>query len=173
MSQGDYEKFKEDSIAAMATVTDPNDEEQVNNALLAKGIYGYPKANPQINVISATKIGEIFGGGNEALVIGSPHINVNMEQGHIAAKYVDESYSQFTQGAHEVTDHGTTYTYYVSGYEAAEGSTYGKAVLAVGTIDNIFGGGDQATIDGDTYVELGTGTHLNAENVLVPINTYD
>ena len=169
----DYEKFKEDSIAAMATVTDPNDEEQVKNALLAKGIYGYPKANPQINVISATKIGEIFGGGNQALVIGSPHINVNMEQGYIAAKYVDESYSQFTQGAHEVTDHGTTYTYYVSGYEAAEGSTYGKAVLAVGTIDNIFGGGDQATIDGDTYVELGTGTHLNAENVLVPINTYD
>ncbi len=169
----DYEKFREDSIAAMATVTDPNDEEQVKNALLAKGIYGYPKANPQINVISATKIGEIFGGGNEALVIGSPHINVNMEQGHIAAKYVDESYSQFTQGAHEVTDHETTYTYYVSGYEAAEGSTHGKAVLAVGTIDNIFGGGDQATIDGDTYVELGTGTHLNAENVLVPINTYD
>ena len=148
-----YDKFKTDSIAAMATVTHPDNEDEVNAAMTAADLYGYPKAHPQIDIISATKIGAIYGGGEKAVLIGTPHINVNMEEGHITAKYVDENPSKFALGTHTVSDTHGDYTFVVRGLEN------GKAILGVGTIDNIYGGGDQAVVDGDTHIEIGTGMH--------------
>ena len=39
--------------------------------------------DPRINVISATSIGNIFGGGYQAKLVGNPHINVNMTTGFV------------------------------------------------------------------------------------------
>ena len=103
-----------------------------------------PKANPRINVISATYIGNIFGGGYQAKLVGDPHINVNMEPGRILASYHPE--------VGDKTDYsGQTYT-----VESIEESS-GDGILSTGTIGNIYGGGNLADIVGDTYVEIGTG----------------
>ncbi len=157
-------KFETDRTAALTGV-DLSNEEAVNNALLDAGLYGFPKADPAIHVISATRIGNIYGGGNAAKVIGSPHINVNMEEGHVEAKYVTENADAFSEGLHEVTDNGSDCSYFVKGHDN------GRAVLAIGTIGNIFGGGNMAEVDGNTHVEIGTGTqhdNTGAEVTITP-----
>ena len=159
------------------TDVDKTDENAVKDALLRAGLYGLPKEHPQINIISATKIGNVFGGGFQANVIGNPHVNVNMEEGFVAAKFVDEKPTDFSAGEHTLMDKGvaTSYKYFVNRLEAEAGSTNGKAILAIGTIGNIYGGGEQAEIDGDTHVEIGTGTHhekVNGTEVLVPLSPY-
>ena len=92
--------------------------------------------DPRINVISATRIDNIFGGGYQAKLVGNPHINVNMEKGKISENYRD------------------TYT----GTPEIDGS----GNLPIGTIGNIYGGGNMADIVGDTYVEIGTGTWVTS-----------
>ena len=111
--------------------------------------------DPQINIISATKIGKIYGGGYQAKVVGSPSINVNMEEGFVAAKYVTDHPSDFTVDHHSVTDHGMDCSYDVVRQED------GKAILKTGTIGTIYGGGCQGDIQGNTSVEIGTGEWLN------------
>ena len=113
--------------------------------------------DPRINVISATKIGAIYGGGYQGLLVGNPHINVNMEKGRVLAEYANKAgdESKFTVDTHTTTD-GETYT--------VESHDTGKdAILAIGTIGNIYGGGNDANVDGNTYVEIGTGQWLNNE----------
>lgn len=163
-------KFEEDKSRALSVPgVDLSDEQAVNKALLDAGLFGFPKDDPVINVISATRIGNIYGGGNDAQVIGSPHINVNMEEGFVAAKYVDEKSADFTKGKHEVTDHGVDCSYYVDRLEPTAGSTNGKAILRIGTIGTIYGGGNLAQVDGDTHIEIGTGMHHNNEGNLVAL----
>ena len=113
--------------------------------------------DPRINVISATKIGAIFGGGFQGLLVGNPHINVNMEKGRVLAEYANKAgdESKFTVDTHTTTD-GETYT--VESHETGK-----DAILAIGTIGNIYGGGNDANVDGNTYVEIGTGQWLNNE----------
>ena len=101
------------------------------------GALATPSRDPQINIISATKIGKIYGGGYMAELIGSPHINVNMTRGVIAQEYA----SNFP----DLTD------------TDSEGNKY----LPIGTIGTIYGGGNKGDIYGDTYVEIGTGEWLN------------
>ena len=101
------------------------------------GALATPSRDPQINIISATKIGKIYGGGYQADLIGSPHINVNMTRGVITQKYAS-SYTELNE-----TD--------------GEGNRY----LPIGTIGTIFGGGNRGDVYGDTYVEIGTGEWLN------------
>ena len=109
-------------------------------------------ADPRINVISATYIGNIFGGGYQAKLVGNPHINVNMEPGRILAKFNP------TVGDHE------DYSHQAYKVESIEEGT-GDGILPVGTIGNIYGGGNLADIVGNTYVEIGTGkwVKLDAE----------
>ena len=92
--------------------------------------------DPRINVISATYIGNIFGGGYQAKLVGNPHINVNMENGKISEDY-RSSYS----GTPAIDESGN---------------------LPIGSIGNIYGGGNLADIVGDTYVEIGTGTWVTS-----------
>ena len=109
-----------------------------------------PRPDPRINVVSATYIGNIFGGGYKAKLVGNPHINVNMEPGRIKASYSP------TVGEH--TDY-SNHTYDVQSIE--EGT--GDGILPIGTIGNIYGGGNLADIVGDTYVEIGTGKWVKLE----------
>ena len=122
-----------------------------------------PKADPRINVISATRIDNIFGGGYQAKLVGSPHINVNMEPGRILAKYVKEDFV----GEHKDTDGNVLWT--GDHIVTEDGPEKGDGILAIGTIGNVYGGGNMADIVGDTYVEIGTGTEHNDAGELVAI----
>ena len=106
------------------------------------GALATPSRDPQINIISATKIGKIYGGGYAADLIGSPHINVNMTTGRIREKYASE-YPNSTYG-----------------YITVEDAAHNK-IIPVGVIGTIFGGGNKGDIYGDTFVEIGTGEWLN------------
>ena len=114
------------------------------------------RRDPQINIISATRIDTIYGGGYQAKLIGSPSINVNMENGFVAANYVKKKPADFTIERHEATDHGMDCSYTVEKHDDD-----GKAILAIGSIGNIYGGGFKGDVQGDTRVEIGTGEWLS------------
>ena len=113
-----------------------------------------PYKNPRINVISASKIGTIYGGGYLAKVVGSPHINVNMEQGKVRNVASDYASGQ-DYTVHEIET--------ITNPLDENDKTY-NAILEIGKIGTIFGGGNQADVIGDTYVEIGTGTWHNGVN---------
>ncbi|MCR5535481.1 MAG: hypothetical protein K6F47_09975, partial [Bacteroidaceae bacterium] len=158
--------YQKDNEGKLVTVPDPNlkDEQGIaikNRIPLKAGDTGAlttPHRDPQINIISATKIGTIYGGGDRALVIGSPHINVNMTRGKITANYANNEGATptikdaFTEGVHGTGDNQYTVESIVAG---------GDANLAIGKIGTIFGGGNEADVIGNTYVDIGTGKWLN------------
>ena len=93
--------------------------------------------DPQVNVRSFTSIGNIYGGGygETAVMVGSPHVNINVTEGKYAA----------------------------NGYEGTEKTIDGHQVIIpphvegkIGAIQNVYGGGYGAKVDGDTYVNIGT-----------------
>ena len=109
-----------------------------------------PRRDPRIMVVSATRIDSIFGGGYKALVVGNPHVNVNMEKGIIVEEYKENA----------------------AGIEGAvEDTKTHNMILPIGTIGNIYGGGNEAEIDGSTFVEIGTGYWHNQDGVLETIST--
>ena len=111
------------------------------------------KNYPQVNVISATSIGKVFGGGlgNTAVVTGNPHVNINMQKGSVNGDYV------YVDGKSPAE-----YASYASGYEESAGvPRVFPYKLALGTIGIVFGGGNAANVVGDTYVNIGDGTFIN------------
>ena len=125
-------------------ITDKEGHQLTQRRPLKKGDTGAlatPSRDPQINIISATKIGKIYGGGYAADLIGSPHINVNMTTGRIREKYASE--------------------YPNAKYNYITATDAGNKIIPVGVIGTIFGGGNKGDIYGDTYVEIGTGEWLN------------
>ena len=166
------EDYDRDLAAAMATISeaDKDNETVKNNALIEAGLFGFPKASPRINIISATKIGEVYGGGYNSVVVGNPTINVNMEEGQVLKEYVDKHPEDFTVDTHTLTtkyheggiDVEREDDYAVVG-SVAEGLAAGNAILKVGTIGTIFGGGNEADVLGNTTVEIGTGSWFNYE----------
>ena len=88
----------------------------------------YYRNFPKINVISATSIGNVYGGGDEAKVIGNPVINIMQSKGR-----------KDTDGDGFINDAG--------GYAVADN---------LGTIGNIYGGGNNADIDGNVTVNIAT-----------------
>ena len=143
--------------------------------LASKGI---PYNSPRINVISATSISNIFGGGYQAKVVGDPHVNVNMEPGYVTVRKREKT-SDDNPGDGYIYQEGDKYYVYKTGagvyYHAPNDGNYNELTqvegagnenrfthtLALGSIGNIYGGGNLADIDGDTYVEIGTGEWLN------------
>ena len=153
------EKYLSDSTAVVTSVVYPGgatEEEKAQlrkDALILAGLYGLPYADPIVNVISATYIGTVYGGGYRATVVGSPHVNVNMETGKVVAKYAnkdDAALAAFSVGVHASDKEGVNYT--VESHPDA-----GDATLAIGKIGDVFGGGNEADIIGNTYVNIGTG----------------
>ena len=111
------------------------------------------KNYPQVNVISATSVGKVFGGGlgNTAVVTGNPHVNINMQKGSVNGEYTyvaGKSPAEFAS--------------YASGYEESAGvPRVFPYKLELGTIGTVFGGGNAANVVGDTYVNIGDGTFIN------------
>ena len=188
--------------------------DNVTNKLIPLTSGENPKNDPCINVISATSIGDIYGGGYQAAVVGTPHINVNMKAGRVEvvntavtgdpvwkdnegkgdtyssdivtdeiSYYVSDNGLRVDVERREKTssdvlpDDSGDYVETVSGtdyvYQDDTGTFYKVnavlsktkhwAALNLGTIDNIYGGGNQAEVIGDTHVEIGTGTHYNMD----------
>ena len=142
-------KKKNDGTYETITETDPTDNTKTIESRIPlqagdEGALATPHRDPYINIISATEIGTIYGGGDQALVVGSPHVNVNMQEGIILEEYAKklEGYSSLT------VDNG--------GRDAD-----GNKILPIGTIGAIFGGGHLASVIGNTYVDIGTGSWYN------------
>ena len=122
--------------------------------------------DPRINVISATSIGNIFGGGYQAKLVGNPHINVNMTTGFVKVtktlkagttdEYIYKDVAGNEYAAEKVSEVS-------SDLSDSEAKSY-IATTDLGTIGNIYGGGNMADIIGDTYVEIGTGTWVTSWN---------
>lgn len=152
------EKYLADSTAVIGRVVYPSgatEEEQAQirkDSLILAGLYGLPYASPIVNVISATSIGAIYGGGYQATVVGSPHVNINMETGKIVAKYANKDAEALT--AFDVGEHTDANG---DKYKVVSHPDAGDAILAIGKIGNVFGGGNEADIIGNTYVNIGTG----------------
>lgn len=109
--------------------------------------------DPQVNVRSFTSIGSIYGGGygETAVMVGNPHVNINVTEGKHADKVATDA-SDPDYGVYDAT-----------GYKGAEKTIDGHLVIIpphvkgkIGAIQNVYGGGYGAKVDGDTYVEIGT-----------------
>jgi len=114
-------------------------------------VYGYdsddkPKetgtrlyADPQVNVMSFTSIGNIYGGGygSGATMVGNPTVNINEAYGRW---YNDEEKSVVGENAK------------TSGNYPIPSHAKGK----MGAINNVFGGGNAAKVIGNTTVNIGT-----------------
>ena len=191
-----------------------------------------PANDPIINVISASYIGNIYGGGYQAALVGNPYVNVNMKAGRVevvnkgtegspvwkdnegkasTAQVTTTTYPAdvvYDEKSYNISDNGlrvdvdrlemTTaleadLTTQLSGTseneadykETEDAKTYvyqditGKfhkvstiikrdrhwAALDLGFINNsVYGGGNEADIIGNTYVEIGTGEWITSWN---------
>ena len=131
-------------------------------------VYGYnddrtPKTSgdkvypdPVVNVKSFTSIGNIYGGGygETAVMYGDPTVNVNVVEGEWKDKVANES----------DTDYNTPgYMYDATGYKGTTKEIGGENVVIpphgkgkIGVINNVFGGGNAAPVEGSTHVNIGT-----------------
>ena len=94
--------------------------------------------DPQVNVMSFTSIGNIYGGGfgGGATMVGNPTVNVNVAYG----RYYNDDSSVVGENA-ETPNH-----YPIPSH--AKGK--------MGAINNVFGGGNAAKVVGDTHVNIAT-----------------
>ena len=98
---------------------------------------GSKNAAPTVNIISFSHIGKVFGGGYgaEAVITGDPVVNIQQ----IPGTYDPENSTADSEGYYNLN----------SGNK-------------LGTIDTVFGGGNAANINGNTYVNIGTvGTNVH------------
>ena len=122
-------------------------------------------ADPQVNVISATSIGTIYGGGYgaTATMVGNPHVNINMTQGTIDGKYsyqAEKSDPRYNESADGYSYKDASNNKLVLTSTEATASNYPKA-LKLGSVGTVFGGGNAAEVKGNTFVCIGTGEWLN------------
>ena len=134
--------------------------------LAAYSVYGYdddgtPKTtgtsrskDPEVNVKSFTSIGSIFGGGfgEGALMVGSPTVSIN-EVADAESEAQNKSYTEEAVTKYYSDYPGATMT--IAGHEVILPShVKGK----MGSVYNVFGGGNAAKVMGNTTVNIGTMT---------------
>ena len=132
-NQAGYSKYGyklDEEGETMIPIEDPNDPE----ALKDDDIYD----DPQVNVMSFTSIGNVYGGGygEGATMVGNPTVNINEAYG----KYYNEDVSVVGENAK------TPNNYPIPSH--AKGK--------MGAISNVFGGGNAAKVIGNTTVNIGT-----------------
>ena len=156
-----YEKNDDDTYKIKEGATDEEGNAIQERIPLTSG--DNPKKDPRINVISATRIDNIYGGGYKAKVVGNPHINVNMKPGRVDVDKVEKPEGSGTYVYEDIDGH----EYSADNVETVEisGKTKYYGILPLGTVGNIYGGGNEADIVGNTYVEIGTGMWLNGDDV--------
>ena len=116
-------------------------------------------ANPQVNVRAFTSIGNIFGGGygEEAVMYGSPTVNINEVLNHSAdaTSYSGNAYSGETLNyVNDMLVIGALPEGAVPYMVTLPAHEDGK----IGAIGNVYGGGNAAEVHGDTNLNIGTTT---------------
>ena len=113
--------------------------------------------SPLVNIISATSIGKVYGGGLDASVEGTPTIKINMEPGTFAADIDTDNDGEADDDDDAI---GTIGTVFGGGYN---GDIIGNTRVEVGTdpskkariTNSVFGGGENADVIGKTDVIIG------------------
>lgn len=97
--------------------------------------------DPVVNVKSFTSIGNVFGGGygSTATMVGNPTVNINVAMGDKATH--SEATIEENAKSHE-GENGFPIPSHVSG--------------KIGAINNVYGGGNEAMVKGNTQVNIGT-----------------
>ncbi len=110
-----------------------------------------PYAQPELNIISCTSIGRVFGGGygEDAAMYADPVVNINMIPGSKATLIDRDGNGQQDNNAHYLGEIGGGYSYF--------DETENKTIQVEG---GVFGGGNQATVYGNTTVNIGTETEV-------------
>jgi hypothetical protein len=108
------------------------------------------KPGPTVNVKSFTSIGEVYGGGfgAPATVTGDTHVNINevILSNTDTGQTTDYSKQGFTV-TDAIRQAVTSATLYPRPADTTNGS--------IGVIGNIYGGGNEAQVIGNTYVNIG------------------
>ena len=128
-------KILKPRTAEMHAITDPTAEgykAPVTNPT-TDATHTFPYAQPELNIISCTYIGEVFGGGlgAPATMYANPSVNINMVAGEYAATAVPAMMEEKGLPNTENTNH-------------------------LGIIGNVYGGGQEASVIGETHVNIGT-----------------
>ena len=111
---------------------------------------GYPIPSHAKGAIGA--INEVFGGGNEAAVIGNPTVNIGTEAGEEEYVAVEVKAGDNVSGYY--TRNEASYT--AASGTAVDGTTYYlKTHKAADIRGNVFGGGNNAPVTGNTNVVIG------------------
>ena len=112
-----------------------------------------PFDDPTINIKSFTSIGNVYGGGLgvEAVMVGSPHVNINVGYGD----YNDADIGVYAGDTMQVDNaDGTTTDVILPAHKKGD----------IGSIYTVYGGGNAADVIGDTYVNIGTETQVHLES---------
>ena len=134
---------------------------------------------PTLNVRSFTSIGEVYGGGygETAIVTGDPYVNINVCDG---MDYRNNA-SLVSTVAEEIANRATiTFTEYVIENGQLKLDDDGNRIPVektvslnmptrtglVGAINKVFGGGNAAKVDGNTYVAIGTSSYEEVVSVI-------
>ncbi|MBQ9652281.1 MAG: hypothetical protein IJV13_08765, partial [Prevotella sp.] len=138
-----------------------NVEETGCNPVVIGELYGcgnaaaYSGNNPTVNVISCTRIGSVFGGGYgaEAVVTGNPAVNVRQVPGRWAARIDANADGNPDNNAQQL---GTITNVFGGGNAAMVDGNTNVSVTSANISGNVYGGGNNAEVTGNTNVVIGT-----------------
>ena len=158
--------------SAMHAITDPSATGYVaplTNPSNTDNKHPFPYAQPVLNVISATSIGKVFGGGlgEGAVMHADPIVNINMIKGTATGSLttlgaIGDVYGGGNAAAvsgNTTVNIGTETTVQLHELINADG-TYqmsdAQTVEGAHITGNVFGGGNKADVTGNTYVNICT-----------------
>lgn len=114
-----------------------------------------PYGDPDVNLISFTRIGKVFGAGygETAVLYGSSNVNVNPIKGKFAGSTVAPPYILDGKDKRVKLSDASTLPYKIT-----RGEGTGNIVIPneAGSIGDIFGGGNAGAVYGNTNVKIGT-----------------
>ncbi len=152
------------------------------------------KPGPTVNVRSFTSIGDIYGGGYgaPAKVVADTHVNINVgdgrykngftyKDGKTVNDYIGEK--QITFKEYERKYNSTTgkwdFVYDENGARKLVSPDPSITITLpskslpskIGAIQNVYGGGNAAEVDGDTYVNIGTNIDDAPQYTIIDVKT--
>jgi hypothetical protein len=107
---------------------------------------------------SIGSIGNIYGGGNEAALVGNTNVKIGTEKYVPVATNItvgETDVSNFYTRSGDGTTTPYTYTKVPAGSKAAPDTDYFALVKGADIIGNVYGGGNKANVSGNTNVEIG------------------
>ncbi len=137
--EGDYEYATDPSVKVNDKITELNE----------KG-YHAPEFTSGMGSIHT-----VFGGGNAAPVTGNTNVNVGTSEYEemvsvATGDHVTDYYTRSGEGTE-----ASPYTYTKATGTAEEGTTYYQKVKGANITGNVYGGGNNAVVTGDTHVVIG------------------